>query len=128
MGQVDYSVEPDELRQLFSLAGEVINAVIPGFGKGAPRGCGYAHDLFARRLSLTFEHKRFAIVKFSDAGSVAKAIASLDGYFLKGRNLKANPYLDHAPISITGSIPSSLVFTPWSVGLLPLNPLPVSPT
>jgi cold-inducible RNA-binding protein len=72
IGNLSFDVRDEELRELFSAHGTVASAkVITDRETGRSRGFGF--------------------VEMAQAEDAQKAIASLDGYDFKGRNLKVNP-------------------------------------
>ena len=71
VGNLDYSVDQDELTEVFSEFGEVKSAkVIMDRDSGRSKGFGF--------------------VEMSDDGEAQQAINELDGADLKGRNMRVN--------------------------------------
>ena len=65
VGNLDYSVTKDDLSELFSEFGEVVEVII-------------------------IDGKGFGFVEMKESSEAEKAIADLDGKDLKGRSLKVN--------------------------------------
>ena len=71
IGNLPYRTTADDLRDLFSQAGEVIDVAVPVDREtGRPRG--------------------FAFVEMADVASAQQAITQFDGYTLLGRQLRVN--------------------------------------
>lgn len=78
VGNVSFDATREELENLFSEAGEVVEVFLPADrDTGRPRG--------------------FAFVEFADPGSVSEAIARFDGQELLGRNLRVNEAEERRP-------------------------------
>ena len=65
VGNLDYSVTKDDLSELFSECGEVVEVIV-------------------------IDGKGFGFVEMTEPAEAEKAIADLDGKDLKGRSLKVN--------------------------------------
>ncbi len=71
IGNLPYRTTADDLRELFSQVGEVVDVAVPiDRETGRPRG--------------------FAFVEMVDAATAQQAITQFDGYTLLGRQLRVN--------------------------------------
>jgi len=90
VGNLSYDVTREELIQVFSAAGKVLDAKVPTDREtGKPRG--------------------FAFVEFEDDTGVQRAVSQLNGQDMKGRPLRVNEAEDRpprAPGSAPGPRPS----------------------
>jgi len=78
VGNLSYDVTREELIQIFSAAGKVLDAKVPtDRDTGKPRG--------------------FAFVEFESDEGVQKAVANLNGQDMKGRPLRVNEAEDRPP-------------------------------